>query len=290
LFHPKRGWFRRLERSVSHFLSRRLYPRIPGIQLPYDWVLDRQLTLSQGDVRLPDLPPPFDGLKLLLITDPHAGPFVSPRALQQALARLQQLQPDVILLGGDITSSRTRELTAHRDAFALLQAPLGVFAVLGNHDHYTDRPGRVRHGLEELGIEVLHNRSVRLHRGGAKLSLAGVDDWLLGEPDLDAALAEVTAPTILLSHNPDLFFEAAGRGVALTLSGHTHGGQIRLPGFPVLVRQSRYRLDEGRFRTGESELIVSRGLGAVGLPWRAFCPPEGVLITLRGADHGVTDS
>jgi predicted MPP superfamily phosphohydrolase len=267
---------------VSHFLSRRLYPRIPGIELPYDWLLTRQLTLSEGDVRLADLPQPFDGLKLLLITDPHAGPFVSPRALRQAMARLQLLQPDLILLGGDITSSRTRELTAHREAFALLHAPLGVYAVLGNHDHYSDRPDRVRRGLQELGIEVLHNRSVRLDRGGARLSLAGVDDWLLGEPDLDAALAEVAAPTILLSHNPDLFFEAARRGVALTLSGHTHGGQIRVPGLPVLVRQSRYRLDEGRFRSGVSELIVSRGIGAVGLPWRCFCPPEAVLITLRG--------
>ncbi len=85
---------------------------------------------------------------------------------------------------------------------------------------------------------------------------------------------------ILLSHNPDLVFDAARHGVALVLSGHTHGGQIRIPGLPVLVRQSRYRLDEGRFRCGPTELIVSRGLGAVALPWRTACPPEAVLITL----------
>jgi hypothetical protein len=86
---------------------------------------------------------------------------------------------------------------------------------------------------------------------------------------------------LLLSHNPDAFFEAARRGVALTLSGHTHGGQMRVPGLPVLVRMSRYRLDEGRYASGAAEIVVSRGLGVSGLPLRAGCPPEAVFIRLR---------
>ena len=158
-----------------------------------------------------------------------------------------------------------------------------MFAVLGNHDHYTRQPQRLRAMLEDLGIQVLHNRSVRLRRGGGVLSLAGVDDMLLGAPDLASALAGTSGPVVLLSHHPDLFFDAMRHDVALMLSGHTHGGQIRVPGLPVLVRQSRYRLDAGRYRAGGTELLVSRGIGAVGLPFRFGCPPEAVLVRLRRA-------
>ena len=153
--------------------------------------------------------------------------------------------------------------------------------MLGNHDHYAGQARALRDLIEAAGIRVLHNQSVELRRGAERLTLAGVDDLLLGQPDLDAALAGTTSPVLLLSHNPDLFFDAARRGVALMLAGHTHGGQIRLPGFPVWVRQSRFRLDEGRYRSGNSELVVSRGLGVVAVPWRVACPPEAVLLRLR---------
>jgi predicted MPP superfamily phosphohydrolase len=188
-----------------------------------------------------------------------------------------------VLLGGDLVSTRPRELVSHRSAFETLRAPLGVFAVLGTHDHYAREPERLRALAEEVGVTVLHNRSVVLRRGEARLDLAGVDDLLLGETDLRAALDGTRSPVVLLSHNPDLFFAAVRRGVSLMLSGHTHGGQIRVPGLPVIVRQSRYRLDEGRFRSGGTELVVSRGLGAVGLPWRAACAPEALLIRLRAS-------
>jgi len=261
-------------------LTRHLYPRIPGISWPYSQILDRQLSLSETRVELPGLPEPFEGTRLLLITDIHVGPFVSPASVRRCFARLLAVEPDVILVGGDLAMSSLTDLTTHLDSFAMLQAPLGAFAVLGNHDHYTEDPDELCRKIEACGIEVLHNRSTQLSRGGARLSIAGVDDLRAGNPDLAAALVQAGAPTILLSHNPDLFFEARRRGVALTLSGHTHAGQVRIPGLPVLVRQSRYRLDEGRYRAGASELIVSRGLGTVGLPIRICCPPEAVLITL----------
>ncbi len=249
----------------------------------YDRQLRRDLTLSEAEVAIDGLPVEFDGVTVLLITDPHAGPFVSPPMLLQAFRRLQSVEPDLILLGGDIVSSRVEEFETHGEAFRALRAPLGVFAVLGNHDHYTARPARLRELLDRAGIAVLHNRAVALRRRGAELWLAGIDDALVGRPDLDLALAETRPPVVLLSHHPDPFFDAARRGVSLMLSGHTHGGQVRIPGLPVLVRQSRFRLDEGRYRTGRSELVVSRGLGAVGFPWRVACPPEGVLLRLRAA-------
>jgi predicted MPP superfamily phosphohydrolase len=283
LFRPRRGWFRRLERAGSRWAARNLFPWLPGLTLIYDGILRRQLTLSEAEIELPELPQAFDGLRLLLITDVHAGPFVSRHALVRAFRHLAALKPDLILLGGDLTTGRVNEFAANREAFDLLQAPLGVFAVMGNHDYYNKRPDDLLRAVEAAGIPMLQNRSVELQRGGQSLSLAGVDDLLLGRPDLEAALAGTRPPVVLLSHNPDMFFDAARADVALVLAGHTHAGQVRVPGLPVLVRQSRYRLDEGRYRVGRTELVVSRGLGAVGVPIRANCPPEVVLLRLRRA-------
>ena len=239
-FDPRRGWIRRFERRVSNALARRVFPRVPGLSVFYDRQLQRGLVLSETEVELAQLAPAFDRLRILFVSDIHAGSFVSPK----------------------------------------IRAPMGVFAVLGNHDHYTRDPDRLRDMIENVGIQVLHNHSVALRRGDASLSLVGVDDLIAGQPNLESALAGTHAPVLLLAHNPDLAFDAARGGVALMLSGHTHGGQIRVPGLPVLVRQSRYRLDEGRYRVGPMELLVSRGLGATGLPVRFACPPEAVLIHL----------
>ena len=296
-FDPAKGWFRSLERRLGHILCRDVYSRIPGISLPYSAYLDRRLTVSEATVQLNGLAAGFEGTKLLLITDIHVGPFLKPETLEHAFARLLSLRPDLVLLGGDLVSARLEEFSPFASAFRLLKAPLGVFAVLGNHEHYAGEPERLRRLLEETGVRLLHNAAVSLERGGGTLILAGVDDLHSGDPDLEGALAEAKAlaqsgsrpPVILLSHNPDLFFEAAGRGVSLVLSGHTHGGQVRIPGLPVLVRMSRYRLDEGRYTADGAELVVSRGLGATGLPLRWNCPPEAVLLELRGRPSHPTD-
>jgi predicted MPP superfamily phosphohydrolase len=281
LFHPRRGWFRRFERALSLYLANAVHPRIPGISVPYDRQLRRSLTLSEAEICLAGLAPALDGMRILLITDVHAGPFVSPCVLAETFEKLMRLRPDLVLLGGDLTTSRVEDFLRSSEAFAALHAPLGVYAVFGNHEYYTRQPVRLGEEIEAAGIRVLHNAWAAIERGGSILALAGVDDLILGRPDLDRALDGAPDPVVLLSHNPDLLFEAERRGVALMLSGHTHAGQLRVPGLPVLVRQSRYRLDEGRFRAGSTELVVSRGLGAVGLPWRMACPPEAVLLRIR---------
>jgi predicted MPP superfamily phosphohydrolase len=244
----------------------------------------RSLVLSHADLRLPGLGPALAGLRVLLLTDVHAGPFLRPQAVAAIVPRLQALAPDLVLHGGDLATSRHDEVEGCLDALAPLRGRLGTFAVLGNHDHYVGDVGALVRKMEARGIDVLVNRAVVLEEGGSRLVLAGLDDLVQGVPDLQAALASpVAAPVILLSHNPDVFFEAAARGVALVLSGHTHGGQIRIPGFPVLVRQSRYRLDEGRYSIPGAEIVVSRGFGTTGLPLRLFCPPEAVLLHLLPA-------
>ena len=279
-FDPRRGWIRRFERWVSNALARRVFPRVPGLSVFYDRQLQRGLVLSETEVELAQLAPAFDRLRILFVSDIHAGSFVSPKTLAATFQRLLATEPDVILVGGDLVTATLEEFAESREAFAKLRAPMGVFAVLGNHDHYTRDPDRLRDMIENVGIQVLHNHSVALRRGDASLSLVGVDDLIAGQPNLESALAGTHAPVLLLAHNPDLAFDAARGGVAFMLSGHTHGGQIRVPGLPVLVRQSRYRLDEGRYRVGPMELLVSRGLGATGLPVRFACPPEAVLIHL----------
>jgi predicted MPP superfamily phosphohydrolase len=283
LFDPVRGWFRRLERHANLVLSYRVLPHVPFIDRPYAWQLDHHLTVAEAELPVRGLPEAFRGASLMLITDVHTGPFLSERALQRTFDRLMTLRPDAILLGGDLTTSHLADFESCRRAFASLRAPLGVFAVLGNHDHYTEDPPALEEMIERAGIRPLQNRAVALERAGDELILAGIDDLNAGRPDLDAALADADrlrdgdgsrAPVVLLSHNPDIFFEAARRGVSLVLAGHTHGGQIRIPGLPVLVRMSRYHLDQGRYAGDGAELVVTRGLGASGLPLRLGCPPE----------------
>lgn len=287
-FDPRSGWFRNLERTTNHLLSRHLYPRIPWIDLPYSLQLERHLTVSEATLAVSGLAEGLSGLRVLLITDVHAGPFLKPRVLERVFEKLLSLHPDLVLLGGDVATSRTDEIEPFAAALRMLRAPLGAFAVLGNHDYYTGDPGFVARAVEAAGLRLLRNASVVVERGGGRLILAGVDDLHSGRPDLDAALAAARRwggpgsrpPVLLLSHNPDLFFEAARAGVAVVLSGHTHGGQIRIPRLPVIARQSRYRLDEGRYAADGAELVVSRGLGVTGMPVRVQCPPEAVLLHL----------
>ena len=285
-FDPKSGWFRRFERKVSLALSRSVWWRIPGIDRIYGPILDSHLTVADVEIGIAGLPQAFDGTSVLFVSDVHAGPFLSQGALARAFGKLATLGADVVIHGGDLATSNVGEVLPHAEAVAALRAPLGVFAVLGNHDHYTrDLPG-IRAFYDRCGVRLIDNDAVALERGGAALALAGIDDWNFGRPDLPRAVLAAAgvapgAPVVLASHNPDAFFDATARGVALVVSGHTHGGQVRIPGRPVLVRMSRYRLDEGHYEAAGGQVVVSRGMGASGIPVRLFCPPEALLIVLR---------
>ena len=278
---------------INRFVSREIHPRLTWIHGTYDRTLLGGLHLSEADLALPGLDARLDGCRVLLLTDLHAGPLVSEGALRETIARTAVLGADLVLIGGDFVTARVAELGPACRALEGLTAPLGVFGVPGNHDHYACDLGILERGLADAGVRLLVNRAVSVGRGGATIRIAGIDDWNVGRPDLDAALdgCRPGEPVILLSHNPDAAVEASRRGVAAVLSGHTHAGQIRIPGLPVLVRMSRYRLDAGRYRIGDTEIVVSRGLGVVGVPVRIACPPEAVLLTLRpaAAGSGATD-
>jgi predicted MPP superfamily phosphohydrolase len=162
----------------------------------------------------------------------------------------------------------------------LSHAPLGAWFCFGNHDYFGGDPEEIREGLHAAGIGTLKNESVRISHGPGSFLLGGIDDLILGKPDWARLMSELGAPHILLAHNPDHFYDAEARGVPLVLSGHTHGGQIRLPNGPPIVRQSRFCLDEGVYSFRSSLLVVSRGLGSIMLPWRWGADPEAVMIEI----------
>src|SRR5262245_30704318 len=171
-FNPKSGWFRTIERKTSLFLSRHVWPRVPGGAIPYSIILDTTLTVASADVPIPGLPHPFDGTTLLFISDIHAGPFLSKQSLASAFSRLAELRADVIIHGGDIATSNVAEVLPHAPAVASLSGTLGAFAVYGNHDHYTGDLAAIERFYVSCGVKLLNNAAVAPSRDGARLAPA----------------------------------------------------------------------------------------------------------------------
>jgi predicted MPP superfamily phosphohydrolase len=193
-----------------------------------------------------------------------------------------ELKPDLVTIAGDIVSGDSSEVRGYLDALSpLARAPLGAWYCHGNHDYFGGDTNDIRRDLDSIGITTLRNESVTLTHGRGQFVLGGIDDLVLGKPDWQQLTSRAATPHLLLAHNPDHFYEAAARGIPVILSGHTHGGQIRFPYGPPIIRQSRYCLDEGVFSFQSSLLVVSRGLGGVGLPWRWGADPEAILIEIN---------
>ncbi|MGH7858419.1 MAG: metallophosphoesterase [Candidatus Binatia bacterium] len=276
---PNRGVVKLTERTIDRFVERYVYPYVLGLWSPYSWLLPRRFSIAEGAVSPPLWPRGLEPLRVLLVSDIHTGAFLRPEVLESVLREAMATAPDLVAVTGDVVEGAVADLDGFATALSVLTgAPLGAWYAFGNHDYYTRAPEAVRERLLSAGIRTLRNESVILeHRGGAFV-IGGIDDHLMGAPDWDRLVGMNGPPHLLLAHHPDEFYEAVRRRVALVLSGHTHGGQIRFPKGPPIVRQSRYCLDEGLFVHGSTMLAVTRGLGAVGLPWRAGALPEAVLL------------
>jgi hypothetical protein len=222
---------------------------------------------------------------VLLISDIHGGIFLKPQTLWQIVHALMREKPDLVVVAGDMVTGHTSEAIRYLDGLAALaSAPLGAWFCFGNHDYFGSDPQELRENLAAIGIKTLKNESVSLNHHGEHFVLGGMDDRIMGKPDWEGMLSGHGTPHLLMSHNPDIFYEAEARGVPLTLSGHTHGGQIRFPKGPAIIRQSRYCLDEGVYAYRSALLVVSRGLGSVALPIRWGADPEAVLIEIVAPD------
>src|SRR5215510_4607088 len=279
--NPNKGIFKRLERNADMIVSRVLYPHLSARWNPYSWLLEKRFALAETALSPQGWPAELAPLKVLLISDVHCGIFLKPETLAKIISSLIQLKPHLVAIVGDIVTGRASELNECLDALApLSHAPLGAWYCYGNHDYFGGDPEDIRKNLKSIGITTLKNDSMFLKHGKGSFILGGIDDYILGAPDWNKMLSRHGAPHILLAHNPDFFYEAEANRVPLTLSGHTHGGQIRLPHSRPILRQSRFCLDEGSFAFRSSLLVVSRGLGSVGLPWRWGADPEAVLIEI----------
>ncbi len=233
----------------------------------------RNLDFTDVPLRLPAEHAGLDGLKLAFLSDLHAGAFMRAPELERLFERVMAQEPDLVCFGGDLINTRAEELRHYDRALARLNAPLGNYAVAGNHDHRWNHDiGAWQDFLEARGVQVLANHGLRIHRGGSSLWLGGVDDLTDGQPDVAAALEgrRASEPTIVLAHQPDHFAQIAPHRVSLVLSGHTHAGQI-CPFGKALVAHTRYGYVEGAFEAHGSRLFVGRGAGLTILPvrWRA---------------------
>jgi uncharacterized protein len=249
------------------------------------------------EISLARLPAAFDGFTIAQLSDFHYNEHFSAVPLRAAIEIVNNLHPDLIVLTGDFVTVpmfHRRFHTGKRAAsaaepcatlLAQLHPRIGVVSVLGNHDVDSDAP-RIIETLHSHGLPVLRNRSIPIERGGARVWICGLDSVWEGKPDLDLALHGVPSNelVVLLVHEPDFANKAALHPVDLQLSGHSHGGQIWLPGIgaPWLPLFAR-KYPRGLYRVGPLTLYTNIGLGTIRVPIRLNCPPEVTLFTLRSA-------
>jgi uncharacterized protein len=269
---------------------------LAGLTVYSTEIARHNLVLEHRDLHIARLPDAFHGFRIAQLSDIHLEEFTEDIFLEYAVHRINQLKPDLVVLTGDYISEGPRPYSFAFQAAARCGAILGKlqcplrYAILGNHD-VTVSSERVIEALSSNGITPLVDQYVPIERDGQRLWLSGLHDTYASTPDLDAAVpAQLDGPLILLCHEPDyadiiLRHPRAGRA-DLILSGHTHGGQVRLPFLPPLALPplgKKYVEGLFHFPDTRTQLYVNRGLGTVGLPIRFDCPPEITALTLKAA-------
>lgn len=244
------------------------------------------LTLERVTARLPRLPTALEGFRIAVLSDFHLHPFTHIGLIKRAVQLANTLQPDLTVLLGDYVDATVDAIHELAPELGRLNARLGVFGVLGNHDYWKGA-AQVRRGLAGAGITILVDSGLTLGAGASELFLAGLDSAICAHPNLNSALrARPTGtPTIALIHEPD-YADVVARDprVALQLSGHSHGGQVRLPRIGA-IKLPRYgaKYDQGLYRVQDLVLYTNRGIGLADVPLRLNCPPEVTEVTLAAA-------
>jgi predicted MPP superfamily phosphohydrolase len=288
---------RRRPEGISHEAEQRLelarsgeHDELIG-EGPYAWLLrlpgneSFRLCLREWDVAIPGLPAPLDGLRIVQLTDLHMARCFRPAFFERVVEACRGWDADLVVITGDIVEDD--EVVAWiGPVLAPLEARLGKLAILGNHDE-DHQPAAIVQELARAGFEALEGRWTTLEADGATIAVGGTSaPW---GPDVDPAAMPTADFRILLSHSPDRFYRAAQWGVDLMLSGHNHGGQIRLPLVGAVFMPSVYsrRFDRGFFRRGRTLMYASDGIAGMH-PVRYGCPPEVTRFVLRtGCDSGI---
>ena len=257
----------------------------------------RALVVRRLTFTFDDLPAGFDGVTAAQLSDLHVGPHTSRSHLRRIVRAVEEAKPDIVVFTGDQVDDYHEDTPLFGRVFGGLRAPLGLYAVAGNHDVYAGWEG-VRAGLEAAGIHALVNDAVPLRRGGDELWLVGTGDpagasaWARAPevaPDIERSLARVPpgAFTLALAHNPALWPALADRGVRLTLSGHTHHGQISIPPLRWCLASPFLEHAMGTHERGRSRLYINPGTNFWALPLRLGAWPEVTFVTLRRGGHAV---
>lgn len=239
--------------------------------------------VTQTEITVRDLPDAFDGFRIAQVTDVHHSRIVSIDEVRRVVEVANRTKPDLVALTGDYTTSYRRYIEPCAEALADLSAPEGVWAVLGNHDHYTDPQLTVR-ALKRHRINVLENANTVIRRASDALQLAGIGDWTWNRSDWARSLYGVDKrrPAVMLSHQPGVIDFPQTEGLSLILSGHTHGGQVSLPFIGAPIRYGRdFKYVRGLYERQGTKLYVSPGTGVIGLPVRLGVRPEISVLKLR---------
>lgn len=294
MFRQLAGWLRsearlgRSRRRMAHWLGRSWAHVSYGRHVEPTW-----LELNHCDIPVAELPEPFDGFRIVQLSDLHCSRHVNAAYLNEAVELARRQQPEIIVLTGDFVHKGFGHIDEVADVVGTLRATHGVFAVLGNHDYsvrnalgfrrYRHLHRAVSDALVARGIRVLHNESVCLERQSARLHLIGVEDLWSRACDLDQAYSGLSqaAPHIVLAHNPRTVEHLNGRRCDLMLSGHTHGGQIHVPalGRPTLSKKAR-RFAAGLYHYRDTYVYVNKGVG-FGFRFRYGVRPEVTVLVLR---------
>lgn len=240
-------------------------------------------TGRRGEIR--EITLPFGcPLRVIQLTDIHAGLFMNRQQMRYYVDKVISLQPDLFVLTGDYISNSLSFLPGCIEEMARVRTRYGTFATLGNHEHWYASQTELSAIFRQYGVPLLNNEHRIIRTGTGRFAVIGIDDLRTGKADLEAALygLDPAVPGILLSHRPEIFPRAAALGIPLTLSGHYHGGQIKLglPGGGISLAHLRTPYVEGLFRIGASRLYVNRGIGATFTPIRLNAPPEVTLLHL----------
>jgi predicted MPP superfamily phosphohydrolase len=235
------------------------------------------LGITEADLPVSGLPPALDGLRIGFVTDIHHSLMVPADDVADAVALTLSTQPDLIVLGGDYVTWGDRDYVGPvAELLKPLHAPHGVYAILGNHDDDRDMPS----ALTRNHFIVLKDQTTRVSLRGETIDLIGIRFWTRRPTDITRVMKRAGETSILLAHDPRRLTEAAALAIPAVLSGHSHGGQVVLPGLGAIARRN-FPVVAGLARQDNTSLFVSRGIGTVYVPMRINCPPEVAVVTLR---------
>ncbi len=252
--------------------------------------------ITEKEIKIKNLPAELRGTNIILFSDIHSGPYMNEDLMREYTNVINSLNPDLVFIPGDMTNSQKTEVIPFIKAFRDLKSKYGIYGTLGNHDYFSDANHIAEAIINETPIKMLRNNSETLEIKGKFINILGIEDTRDSGVNNNAQLLKyadealntlnknhTANPNILLCHKPYVFDDLSQKGIDLMLSGHTHGGQIvfaKFAGVNLSIAATVNKYIDGLYRSGNSQLYVSRGIGSVGLPIRLNCPPEITKITL----------